>query len=179
MKPNYLLRLKRNLGGNITKQGVLRHLKELGDEIKRAKAALGPNPSKAARAKISALAKYFGFVSRVWDREPWLIPFDVPDVPAPYVFTPTPPSHSPRRRVRGTRAQVMHGTVQKTRAGTGASRFTYNKRGRIVSKKRHSAGEHNPWIKAVTKARKQLGITGFVPVRKGSRLYKLAKKLQR
>lgn len=71
----HLLRLKRNLGGKITKRGVLRHLTELGDEMKRAKAALGPNPSKAARAKISALAKYFGFVSRVYLREPWLIPF--------------------------------------------------------------------------------------------------------
>ncbi len=80
----------------------------------------------------------------------------------------------------GSRAEVWHGNAKKTSGGLKKSDLKFNKKTkRIVSKKIHSAGEHNPWIKAVTKARKQLGITGFVPVRKGSRLYKLAKKLQR
>ena len=36
----------------------------------------------------------------------------------------------------------------------------------------------NAWINAVKKARKQLGITGFQAIKKGSKLYKLAKKIQ-
>ena len=35
----------------------------------------------------------------------------------------------------------------------------------------------NAWINAVKKARKQLGITGFQAIKKGSKLYKLAKKI--
>ena len=61
--------LKQNLGGRITKTRMLRHLKELGDEIKRAKAALGPNPSRAARDKISSMAKYIAFVGQTYARE--------------------------------------------------------------------------------------------------------------
>ena len=34
------------------------------------------------------------------------------------------------------------------------------------------------WVAAVSKARKALGITGFVPVKKGTALYKKAKALQ-
>ncbi len=40
-------------------------------------------------------------------------------------------------------------------------------------------GRKNPWIKAVMRARKELGIVGFVAINKGvegKRLYKLAKK---
>ena len=33
------------------------------------------------------------------------------------------------------------------------------------------------WIKAVQQARKQLKITGFAPIKKGSALYKAAKAL--
>jgi len=33
------------------------------------------------------------------------------------------------------------------------------------------------WVKATTMARKQLGLTGFVPCKKGTKYYKLAKEL--
>lgn len=39
-------------------------------------------------------------------------------------------------RVRGSRAQVMHGTLEKTSGGLTKSDLEYNKHGRIVSKKR-------------------------------------------
>lgn len=45
-------------------------------------------------------------------------------------------------------------------------------RARVRHAKKHLGG----WLKAVGKARKQLGITGFVPIKKGSKLYNLAKK---
>jgi hypothetical protein len=32
------------------------------------------------------------------------------------------------------------------------------------------------WRNAVAKARKELGVTGFMPIKKGTELYKLAKK---
>ena len=35
----------------------------------------------------------------------------------------------------------------------------------------------NAWTNAVKKARKQLGITGFQAIKKGGKLYKLAKKI--
>eukprot|EP00493_Phyllostaurus_siculus_P003380 UN03395 len=53
-----------------------------------------------------------------------------------------------------------------------------NKRGRIVSKKASKVGKKRynqhlkPWVTAFTKARKNLGITGFVPCKKGTKLYK-------
>ena len=54
------------------------------------------------------------------------------------------------------------------------------KTGKIVTKKQHAAGEKGyenikGWISAVQKARKALGIKGFVAIKKGSALYKKAK----
>ena len=34
------------------------------------------------------------------------------------------------------------------------------------------------WTEAISKARKQLGIKGFTPIKKGTKLYKTAKSLQ-
>merc|ERR1712060_773694 len=55
-------------------------------------------------------------------------------------------------------------------------------RGKIVSKKASAAGKKSymnikPWVEATQKARKQLGLRGFVPIKKGSALYKAAKAL--
>ena len=57
------------------------------------------------------------------------------------------------------------------------SQLTKSKSGKVVSKKKQALGKKNPWIKAVSKARRQLKIKGFVPVKKGTELYKLAKKM--
>lgn len=42
---------------------------------------------------------------------------------------------------RGTRAQVWHGTAEKTSGGLTKSHLMMNKHGRIVSKKKHSLGQ--------------------------------------
>merc|ERR1719164_399336 len=52
-----------------------------------------------------------------------------------------------------------------------------NKNGRVVSKKRSAFGKKSLWIAAVQKARKALGLKGFVAIKKGSALYKKAKEL--
>ena len=38
------------------------------------------------------------------------------------------------------------------------------------------AGKSNPWMRAVKKARSELGVTGFQAIKKGSRLHTLAKQ---
>ena len=56
-----------------------------------------------------------------------------------------------------------------------------NKAGKIVSKKRSANSKKRlgktigPWIAAVAKARKALGIKGFVAIKKGSAYYNKAK----
>merc|ERR1719247_1383928 len=58
-----------------------------------------------------------------------------------------------------------------------------NKQGRIVSKKQSTRAKAmyakgiGKWTAAVTKARKALGVKGFVAVKKGTPLYKKAKEL--
>merc|ERR550514_1762889 len=52
-----------------------------------------------------------------------------------------------------------------------------NKNGRVVSKKRSALSKKSLWIAAVQKARKALGLKGFVAIKKGSPLYKKAKEL--
>ena len=58
-----------------------------------------------------------------------------------------------------------------------------NKRGKIVSKKANTSGKKNfkgsalgKWVAACQKARKELGLTGFVACKKGTAYYKLSKK---
>jgi hypothetical protein len=52
-----------------------------------------------------------------------------------------------------------------------------NVHGRLVSKKKRAVGKTNRWASAVKAARDQLGIKGFVPIKKGTKLYDEAKKL--
>ena len=57
-----------------------------------------------------------------------------------------------------------------------------NKEGKLVTKKMSEAGRKSfanvaCWISACKQARKELGITGFVAVKKGTPLYKKAKEL--
>merc|ERR1712193_288418 len=81
------------------------------------------------------------------------------------------------------RAVVFHGTKEKTYTGLTAGDLIRNKRGKIVSKKQSLRGKRNNYIKgwtiAVQKARKALGLKGFVAIKKGSDLYKKAKELYR
>ena len=76
-----------------------------------------------------------------------------------------------------TRAKVLQGTCPTTVGGLKRESLKKNKYGKIVSKKKSISASKNPWIKAVSLARKELGIVGFVPIKKGTPLYKLAKEI--
>ena len=52
-----------------------------------------------------------------------------------------------------------------------------NSAGRLVSKKRRALGKQNKWAAAVKRARAVLGVRGFMPVKKGTPLYKKAREL--
>merc|ERR1711964_551565 len=83
------------------------------------------------------------------------------------------------------RAAVFHGGKEKTASGHKKSDLMKNKSGKIVTKKAHAAGKKNykniqNWTKAVSAARKALGIRGFVALNsgpKGKALYAKAKEL--
>merc|ERR1739838_298060 len=82
----------------------------------------------------------------------------------------------------GTKGQVFRGS--KTKGGLTKSDLMKNKNGKIVSKARHKAGKKNykkvglkKWADAVMAARADLGVTGFRAIKKGTALYKAAKKI--
>merc|ERR1719473_558894 len=78
---------------------------------------------------------------------------------------------------RMAKVMVLRGSKVKTVGGLTAASLTKNKHGRVVSKKQSAHAKKSPWIAAVTKARKALGLKGFVAIKKGSALYKKAKEL--
>ena len=76
---------------------------------------------------------------------------------------------------------VFRGTKSKTTSGLKKSDLMKNKNGKIVSRKQSANGKKayahiKGWTVAVTKARKFLGLKGFIAVKKGSPLYKKAKE---
>merc|ERR1711959_570515 len=84
------------------------------------------------------------------------------------------------------RAVVFSGKKEKTKTGLTRSALMKNKSGKIVSRKASAAGKKayahiRGWTKAVQAAKKQLGITGFVPCggksAKGKALYAKAKAI--
>merc|ERR1712151_583916 len=79
------------------------------------------------------------------------------------------------------RAAVFAGSKAKTLTGLKKSDLMKSKTGKIVSRKSHAAGKKayahiKSWTIAVQKARKELGVKGFVAVKKGSPIYKAAKE---
>merc|ERR1719262_864406 len=77
---------------------------------------------------------------------------------------------------------VFRGSKAKTTGGLSKTDLVQNKRGKIVSKKQNANGKKayshiKGWIVACQKARKALGVKGFVAIKKGSALYKKAKEL--
>jgi DVNP family len=66
----------------------------------------------------------------------------------------------------GSRAQVYHGNADRTAGGL-TKKDLKKKDGEIVSKKKAKDAKTNPWIKAVAKAKKELGIKGFALVQGG------------
>jgi hypothetical protein len=82
----------------------------------------------------------------------------------------------------GSRAQVYHGNADRTAGGL-TKKDLVMKDGEIRSKAKSKDEKKNPWIKAVAKARTELGIkkkggsfVDYIP-KKGSELYKLAKEI--
>merc|ERR1712078_862451 len=73
------------------------------------------------------------------------------------------------------RASVFSGRKEKTYTGLKKSDLTKSKTGKVVSKK--ACGFIKAWTQACQKARKDLGLKGFVAVKKGSALYKAAKAI--
>ena len=63
----------------------------------------------------------------------------------------------------GTRAQVYHGNADRTAGGLTKKDLKMVK-GEIKSKAKSKDEKTNPWIKAVAKAKKELGIKGFALV---------------
>ena|ERR1719197_1326379 len=82
---------------------------------------------------------------------------------------------------RFAKVVVFRGSKAKTSGGLTSSDLIKNSRGKIVSKKASQRAKKNNyikgWITAVQKARKALGLKGFVAIKKGSALYKKAKEL--
>lgn len=88
----------------------------------------------------------------------------------------------PKMKV-GTMRRVWSGTADKTTGGLTKKDLCLNKRGKVVSKKKLKSSTKNfknsalsKWTAACMKARKELGLTGFVACKKGTTYYKLAKK---
>merc|ERR1719415_457901 len=66
----------------------------------------------------------------------------------------------------GTKRMVWNGTKVYTKSGYTKKDLCLNKNGRVMTKKQFKRGQKlktSAWNKAVSKARKELGIKGFVP----------------
>lgn len=81
----------------------------------------------------------------------------------------------------GTKRNVFTGKANSTTGGVHADGIAKNPKGRLVYVAKSEAARKNPaltaWRDALADARKQLGITGFEPLKKGSSLYKLTKEI--
>ena len=85
-------------------------------------------------------------------------------------------------RGKFAKSVVFRGTKAKTGSGIKKTDLMRSKTGKIVTKKQVAAGKKayaniKGWTTACQKARKALGIKGFVAIKKGSALYKKAKEL--
>ena len=88
-----------------------------------------------------------------------------------------------KKIVVGSMRRVFNGTADRTGGGLTKKDLCKNKRGKIVSiKSRKNAMKKfktsglGKWIAAVKRARKELGLTGFVACKKGTAFYKLTRK---
>ena len=76
------------------------------------------------------------------------------------------------------RSVVFRGNKEKTPGGLKKTDLMKSKTGKVVSKKASLRAKKNSgWTTAIQKARKALGLKGFVAIKKGSALYKKAKEL--
>merc|ERR1711971_769117 len=89
-----------------------------------------------------------------------------------------------KKKITGKKYSVFSGKKVKTTGGLKKTDLKKNKSGKIVSKKASDAAKKKKsykkilsWNAAFMKARKQLGIKGFVACKKGSKLYTTTKAL--
>lgn len=75
-------------------------------------------------------------------------------------------------RSRSSRRKTAKSTIRKVRKSR-KSRKSGSRKSRKSGSKRKVSG----WIKAVSQARKELNITGFYAIKKGTPLYKRAKEI--
>merc|ERR1712185_368485 len=81
------------------------------------------------------------------------------------------------------RKRAFSGKLAKTKTGLTKADFIKNENGKIVSRKASAASKKRfakglgRWVAAVSKARKELGLKGFVAIKKGSAFYKKAQEL--
>jgi len=71
---------------------------------------------------------------------------------------------------------VFKGLFEKTVSGLTKDKLTRSKTGKIVSRAKQECGKKayeniRGWTQAFLQARSELGVSGFVPVTKGSPLY--------
>merc|ERR1711868_54527 len=83
------------------------------------------------------------------------------------------PKRVTRKMQTGSKRKVWNGTAKWTKGGLTKADLMLNKSGKVVSKKLYKKGQAlrkrgGGWIKAVVKARKELGITGYVPINRGA-----------
>merc|ERR1712110_1333775 len=83
---------------------------------------------------------------------------------------------------RFRKAQVFRGSRVKTTGGLKKTGLKKNKNGKIVSVTLSNNAKKNyhrikAWVVATTKARAALNIKGFVPIKKGTPLYKKTKEI--
>jgi len=74
------------------------------------------------------------------------------------------------------KASVYKGRFEKTSGGLTKDHLTKSKAGKIVSKRSQAHGKKSyanikSWVEAFVKARVELGLSGFVAIKKGSLLY--------
>ena len=88
-------------------------------------------------------------------------------------------STAAKKKVRPSteKRRVWKGKATKTSSGLKKSQLVKNKHGKIVSAKKSKMGKANSWVRSVSKARKEMGIVKFMPVRKGTALYRRAKEI--
>jgi hypothetical protein len=91
-----------------------------------------------------------------------------------------------KKIAKGKRSKtlVYKGLFQKTVSGLTKDKLTRSKTGKIVSRAKQECGKKayaniQGWIQAFLQARSELGLSGFVPVTKGSPLYDKAMALYR
>merc|ERR1712087_286559 len=94
---------------------------------------------------------------------------------------PRKPKRVTKKSQTGSMRMVWNGSKVYTKSGMTKKDLCLSKSGRLMTKKQFKHGQRmksGSWMKAVAKARKELGITGFVPLNRGAQgqaLYKLAK----